>query len=66
MKNFLLVFTIAGAACRGVQEPQSSADADLAKWERQATNVTIIRDQWGIPHIYGQTDANTVFGLMYA
>ena len=28
--------------------------------------VTIIRDNWGIPHIYGKTDADTVFGLMYA
>jgi acyl-homoserine lactone acylase PvdQ len=28
--------------------------------------VTIIRDEWGIPHIYGKTDADAVFGLMYA
>jgi acyl-homoserine lactone acylase PvdQ len=35
-------------------------------WEAEARNVTIIRDKWGIPHIYGKTDANVVFGLMYA
>ena len=30
------------------------------------SNVTIIRDDWGIPHIHGKTDADAVFGLMYA
>ena len=28
--------------------------------------ITIIRDDWGVPHIYGKTDADVVFGLMYA
>lgn len=35
-------------------------------YEAQAKRVTIHRDQWGIPHIYGKTDADAVFGLMYA
>ena len=39
---------------------------DLKRWEKQAKNVTIIRDNWGIPHIYGKTDADAVFGLLYA
>ena len=39
---------------------------DAARWERQARDVTIIRDDWGIPHVYGKTDADAVFGLMYA
>ncbi len=34
--------------------------------ERQAKNVTIIRDDYGIPHIYGKSDADAVFGLLYA
>ncbi len=34
--------------------------------ETQARKVTIIRDNWGVPHIYGKTDADVVFGLMYA
>ena len=65
MKNFLVMLTIVGAACRGVPET-SRPGADVARWEEQATHVTIIRDKWGIPHIYGQTDADTVFGSMYA
>ncbi|OYU64908.1 MAG: acylase [Cytophagaceae bacterium BCCC1] len=36
------------------------------KTQNHANNVTIIRDQWGIPHIEGKTDADAVFGLMYA
>jgi len=31
-----------------------------------ARSVTIYRDKFGVPHIYGRTDASVVFGLMYA
>ncbi len=34
--------------------------------QEQAERITIIRDQWGVPHIFGQTDADAVFGLIYA
>jgi acyl-homoserine-lactone acylase len=39
---------------------------ELSKWQQQATRVRINRDNWNIPHIYGKTDADAVFGLMYA
>lgn len=39
---------------------------EVERWEKQAKNVTIIRDNWGIPHIYGKSDADAVFGLLYA
>ena len=39
---------------------------EIARWKRQAQNVTIIRDDWGIAHIYGKTDADAVFGTLYA
>ncbi len=39
---------------------------DIARWKQEARAVTIIRDDWGIPHIYGKTDADAVFGLLYA
>lgn len=42
------------------------AATELARWEERAANVTIKRDRWGIPHIYGKTDADTVFGTLYA
>ena len=45
---------------------QSFSKEEVAGWERQAKNVTITRDNWGIPHVYGKTDADAVFGLLYA
>ena len=44
----------------------TDVDSRVAAWEKQAQNVTIIRDTWGIPHVYGKTDADVVFGVMYA
>ena len=45
--------------------PQISS-AEIARWEQQAKNVEILRDQWGIAHIYGNSDADTVFGTLFA
>jgi acyl-homoserine-lactone acylase len=41
-------------------------DKDIARWKQEAANVTIIRDDWGIAHVYGKTDADAVFGAEYA
>ena len=59
-----LALIVAGAsACCALQ----AADVpDAARWEQQARHVTIIRDDWGIAHVYGKTDADTVFGAIYA
>jgi len=45
---------------------QPSQKPELARWEREAENVTIIRDEWGIAHVYGKSDADAVFGAEYA
>ncbi len=39
---------------------------DAARWQREARNVTITRDDWGIAHVHGPTDADAVFGMIYA
>ena len=39
---------------------------DSARWEQRAAKVTIVRDDWGIAHVYGKTDADAVFGMIYA
>ena len=39
---------------------------EAARWEQQARNVTIVRDDWGIAHVTGKTDADAVFGMIYA
>ncbi len=62
MKKLVLLLALAILACG----PQPVPNADLARWEARAEKVTIIRDDWGIPHIHGPTDADAVFGLMYA
>ena len=44
-----------------------TADArDASRWAREAQSVTIYRDNWGIAHVYGKTDADAVFGMEYA
>jgi len=45
---------------------QAARETELARWEREARGVTIIRDDWGIAHVYGKTDAGAVFGMAYA
>lgn len=45
---------------------QMFTPAETARWEQTASRVTIIRDNWGIPHVYGKSDADAVFGLLYA
>lgn len=39
---------------------------ELVRWESRAKEVEIIRDDFGVPHIYGKNDADAVFGLLYA
>jgi len=58
MKNVYLCLLAVCVSC--------APNADVARWEQQAENVTIIRDTWGIPHIYGRTDADAVFGMIYS
>jgi len=45
---------------------QKFTPKEIIRFEAEAKRVTIIRDNWGVPHIYGKTDADAVFGLMYA
>ncbi|OYY10112.1 MAG: acylase, partial [Sphingobacteriia bacterium 35-36-14] len=45
---------------------QSPSTAEVKRWEAQAKQVNIVRDTYGVPHIYGKTDADVVFGLMYS
>jgi len=77
MKKFVLVFFFAMAACSfglptvgaqtaGAASPQAAKNPEAARWEREAANVTITRDDWGIAHVYGKTDADAVFGMIYA
>src|SRR5919112_317685 len=59
------ILTIVLTAAAFVQAPKSRDD-ELTRWERQARAVTIVRDDWGIAHVQGKTDADAVFGMIYA
>jgi acyl-homoserine-lactone acylase len=63
MNRYPLLLLIGCMACHGVSSPGS---AELRRWQAHVENTTIIRDDFGVPHIYGKTDADAVFGLLYA
>ncbi len=46
--------------------PTRAFDEDLERQQALARQVTIHRDEWGVPHVFGKTDAATVFGYVYA
>jgi acyl-homoserine-lactone acylase len=61
----ILLATIIGATLLSPIRLPAQAGAER-RWKERSVRTTIIRDQWGIPHVYGKTDADAVFGLMYA
>lgn len=52
-------------ACKAAP-PAPTVPPEMAAWQQRAAGITIVRDDWGIPHVKGKTDADAVFGLMYA
>lgn len=54
----LLLFFLVLSACTSSEE--------LSRLEARAERVEIIRDDFGVPHIYAETDADAVFGMLYA
>lgn len=59
---YIIICTLIPVMVWGQQVTPTEAQA----WKQQAGQVTIVRDSYGIPHIYGNTDADAVFGLLYA
>ncbi|MHB1147369.1 MAG: acylase [Lutibacter sp.] len=61
MKKLILILLLiaSSAYCQEISIEQ-------IRWKEHAANTEIIRDDFGVPHIYGKTDANAVFGLLYA
>lgn len=57
----LVVFLYFAAALLPAQPP-----SNLARWKTEAARVTIVRDDWGIAHVHGKSDADAVFGMIYA
>jgi acyl-homoserine-lactone acylase len=58
-----------GLACALVSAAPGSARAapsDSQRWAAEASRVSIVRDTWGIAHVHGKSDADAVFGMIYA
>lgn len=64
MKYFcsLLLISAVFVSCK----TENSLTEQEERWQKHAQNVEIIRDDFGVPHIYGKTDADAVFGMLYA
>ena len=65
-RRALLAIAFATAIACGSEPPAPAVSPEMAAWQARAAGVTIVRDDWGIPHITAKTDADAVFGLMYA
>ena len=49
-------------SCQSLDKNQKSIYLDKSKNYK----AEITRDIWGVPHVYGKTDADAAFGLAYA
>jgi acyl-homoserine lactone acylase PvdQ len=61
LKQLVLILAAASAAYGF----QAAKEAEAVRWKQEAARVTIIRDDWGIAHVHGKTDADAVFGMVY-
>lgn len=62
----VLFLTILIISCKTEPQVQDTVDYATLSLAEKAERVTISRDVFGVPHIYGKTDADAVFGLLYA
>ena len=62
MKRVVLVCVVAFISLAA----HAATQAEIARWRQEANRITIIRDDWGIAHVFGRTDADAVFGAEYA
>ena len=63
MKRLALLLLVAAVSALA---PRLTRAQDVARWQKEAQSVTITRDDWGVAHINGKTDADAVFGMIYA
>jgi acyl-homoserine-lactone acylase len=70
--NSISASKILGIVCSALlllacaHDSPATLDPELARLAERAENVTIIRDDFGVPHVYAATDADAVFRLLYA
>ncbi|MEO7072561.1 MAG: penicillin acylase family protein, partial [Rhodanobacter sp.] len=50
----------------GAAHAAQATSTEQSRWQQTAQAVTVTRDDWGIAHVHGKTDADAVFGMTYA
>src|SRR5690348_10715897 len=68
-KEFALLFAIVvitALTAAPVRADAPPSAQEIARWTQEARETTITRDNWGIAHVHGKTDADAVFGMEYA
>jgi acyl-homoserine lactone acylase PvdQ len=66
MKRFSLLFIALWIVSCTPKVVDVDTLSEEDRWSYRAKNTEIIRDDFGVPHIYGKTDADAVFGMLYA
>jgi acyl-homoserine-lactone acylase len=61
--RFLILTVLYALSALGTVD---ACTGEAARWRQHAEDVRIVRDNWGIAHIYGKSDADAVFGMIYA
>src|SRR5580658_6621530 len=68
-RSFAITMLVPSVLVAGAIAQSAAAlppERDAVRWAQEAEHVTIIRDDWGIAHVYGKTDSDAVFGMIYA
>lgn len=59
------LFAVAATSAIAQKGAVSATLPEPARWSAHAKAITIVRDDWGIAHVHGRTDADAVFGMIY-
>ncbi|MGH9800280.1 MAG: penicillin acylase family protein [Blastocatellia bacterium] len=63
---FVFAFATEGQLVHPSQAKDTAKASPNGSLDKVAKSVTIYRDKWGVPHVYGPTDYSVMFGFMYA
>ncbi len=66
MKRFASLVLALSLAAHAQKGAVPASMPEPARWSAHARAITIVRDNWGIAHVHGKTDADAVFGMIYA
>lgn len=66
MRRTLCIFFLYTLCVLTISASGAATAAEFTRWQQQADRITITRDDWGIAHVKGKTDADAVFGAIYA